>query len=179
MKLLALFVISAVFFLPVVQLHAADSDAVLTSKATALLKKLQADISPIKTTSLITLTNFKSSEISGNSLRDGWSTYYRYGIVRFRDPHGGFDITPQYDSISVLDTDSLYLSLTVASRDDKVPANRTFDLAPYLPGCRLYVYYRQNLFGQAYENQFHVTPTEKKIYQTITHNLATLGVTAP
>jgi len=98
--------------------------------------------------------------------------------VRFRDRNGGgYDPTPQIDSIAVLQEDSLYLGLTVAPSKDIVAVTRSFDLGHYLPGCRLYVYYRENLFGQSYLNDMQTTPTERQIYQKISERLAALGVT--
>ncbi len=180
MRTLVSVVIGLIVLLPLDSLRAADTDAVMTAKATTLLRKLQGDVSTVNTSSLIDLGEFRGLPITGDSLQGGWNTYYRYGDVRFRSRGGfGYDISPEHDSISILRPDSLYVGLTIASRRDPIASTRSFDLAPYLPGCRLYVYYRENLFGQAYLNDMHVTPTESKIYRKIEERLAALGATSP
>jgi len=176
MKTIAL-ILAGLFLLPLASLRAAtNEDASTSAKANQLLHELQADLSTVKSRSLIDLADFKEQSITGDS-RDGWNTYYRYGDVRFRDRNGGYDITPQSDSIAVLQDDSLYLGLTIASSKDIVAVTRSFDLGSYLPGCRLYVYYRENLFGQSYLTNIQPTPTERQIYKKISGRLAALGVT--
>ena len=181
MRFIALVVVGVLVLFPFESLHAAaPSDAAIRDKATALLMKLQADISTVQTSSLIDFSNFRNAPVTGKSLREGWTTYYRYGDVRFRDRHGGgFVITPERDSIAILRPDSIYISLTVASHQAILPANKTFDLAPYLPGCRLYVYYRENFIGQGFQSDMHETMTEGRIYRKIRQNLAKFGVSSP
>jgi hypothetical protein len=183
MKALSFIVGIAVCFLAISPVRAAtESDAAMTAKATILLQKIQAQVSAMRTAGLVDFTDFKRMPITGHSLRDGgWTTYYRYGDVRFRSRLGfGYDITPQIDSLAVLHSDSLYLGLTVSSpRDPSVASDNSFDLAPYLPGCRLYVFYRQNLWGQSYLSDTRLTPIEAKIYRIVAIQLADVNVRIP
>jgi hypothetical protein len=131
----------------------------------------------MRTSSLVDFSDFKRSRIYGNSLEQGWDTYYRSGNPHFRSRFGfGYDITPQRDSIAILPTDSLYLGLTVAASKAVVASDNSVDLAPYLPGCRLYVYYRENLFGQSYLADNRPTPIAYGIYRIIAVELADVGV---
>ena len=179
MKPLLLFVSVALCFLAVTPVRAGTGpdDAVMTAKAVTLLKRLQVDISAMRTSGLVDFDDFKRAPISGHSLDRGWDTYYRYGDVRFHSRNSfGYDITPEFDSIAMLHSDSLYLGLKVASSKAVVASNNSFDLAPYLPGCRLYVYYRQNLLGQSYLSDTRLSPIENKIYRTVAIELANVNV---
>lgn len=180
MKLSIVLLFGAVFLVAGGTLRAAapsPAEPERTDKATALLRRLQADISAVPTTSLASLAPLRTMPITGRSLREGWSTYYRYGDVRFRSRDGlGYDIMPELDSIAVLRPDSLYLGLTVASKSDPIAANRSFDLAPYMPGCRLYVFYRENFVGQFYQNEVRPTTTERRIYRVVEKDLAAFGI---
>jgi hypothetical protein len=64
----------------------------------------------------------------------------------------------------------------VASKSDPLPSNRAFDLAPYMPGCWLYVYYRENFRGQAYQNEVRPTATERLIYRQVEKDLAAFHI---
>jgi hypothetical protein len=176
-RALLLAVVSS-FLLTPGPLHAADDAA--RDKATTLLHKLQADVSTVPTTGTISLAEYKNQPITSNAPEPGWTTYFRYGDVHFRSRSGaGVDITPELDSIAVLGSDSLYLSLTVAPQKSPLASSQSYDLAPYLPGYRLYIYYRENLFAQEYQNDMRVTPTQSKIYRKITHDLTAMGIHVP
>ncbi len=139
MRLIALILIG-LYFLPLGWLHASTADASPPAKVNALLQKLQADLAAVRTTSLVDLTGFRKSPITGTSFSDGWTTYYRYGDVRFRTRQGvGYDITPERDSIAVLRPDAVYLSLTVAPRGAILPANMTTSGIPGVGGRRAIV----------------------------------------
>jgi hypothetical protein len=162
-------------------LHAApQSSPDLTAKGKALLQKLQSDVSTVQTTSLLDLSGFKGSSITGKSLADGLNTYYRHGIVLFPDNQGGgYEITPSIYSVAFLRSDSLFLSLTIASSANGIVSTRSFDLSPYLPGSRLYVYYKENLLNQEYQNELRVTPSEQRVYNRIDKDLFSLGIKHP
>jgi hypothetical protein len=178
MKRFALVLGVALLLLAIGPLRAAtDSDAAMTAKARFLLSQLQERISNIRTTSLIDFADFKHSRIYGHSLEEGWETYYRSGNPHFRSRFGfGYDITPEPDSIAIMPGDSLYLQLTIASRNDFVASDNSIYLAPYMPGCKLCVFYRENLFGQSYLADNRPTPIEMGIYRIIAVELGQVGV---
>jgi hypothetical protein len=178
MKLVAFIIGVALLLLANGPVRAAtDSDAAMTVKARFLLSQLQDRISRMQTTSLIDFTDFKRSRIYGKSLDQGWDTYYRSGNPHFHSRFGyGLDIMPQSDSIAIMPGDSLYLGLTIAAPNGYVASDTSIDLAPYMPGCRLYIYYRENLFGQSYLTENRPTPIEMGIYRIIAVEMAQVGV---
>ncbi len=179
MKLVALILVGGLSFLSAHGAPAATNPDP-AAKAHFLLGQLQSKISTMRTTGTVDLTAFKRSRIYGDSSSQEWDTYYRCGNPHFRSRLGfGTDITPQRDSIAVMPGDSLYLGLTVAPTRAIVASDNSIDLAPYLPGCRLYVFYRSNILGQSAQSGNRRASIEYGIYRIIAVQLADVGVRIP
>jgi len=155
---------------------AVDADAILTHRAVPLMRKLQMDLSNVPTFSAADLTDLKERPITG-SVASGLNVYLQDGDVRILSRQGGgFDLSGGYDSVSVMRPNSLFLSLTVLPNKVTAYANHSYDLSPYLPGCRLYVFYRENLLGHVYPDDAESTSTQRRINRVVAKDLQEFGI---